>query len=316
VPLSSSDFNAKADFEDVRLNERCCWICENWVDHAVSYIPGWSGYEEEPDEVLQVFAFFSIDGFTKPTLLTKTSQKYIQREFLGKKRMPNALDGAAGTSGGYSRPNGHERANRSAASRPGVLLRMRKPLVYDNGTYQLFSGSRMLPPTTVPIRVVFQVNNQIVCSLHLPKVTLKSLATVRVHSTGRQSASEPLPAMPVVDGNEPEFKMKEANEITVGTDAWNLLQKGLVNTLCLMEDPRLRSDVKVLPRKLQHEHADTISKVWSFERSMFSSYQKDSATLFSESFDHDIAVTRLNQFWKSGLKIASDADEVQAYLRS
>ncbi|CAE8653137.1 unnamed protein product, partial [Polarella glacialis] len=52
--------------------------------------------------VLQVFAVFSIDGFTKPTLLTKTSQKYIQREFLGKKshgsRMPNALDGAAGTS--------------------------------------------------------------------------------------------------------------------------------------------------------------------------------------------------------------------------
>ena len=61
--------------EEVTATESCCWICENWVEQEVHYIPGpfcsawrkqspgWSGPLEE---VTKVFAYFSIDGFTRP----------------------------------------------------------------------------------------------------------------------------------------------------------------------------------------------------------------------------------------------------------
>merc|ERR1711943_23041 len=58
-----SDFGDRRTFEDVRINERCCWICENWIQEPFIYIPGWSGPETTATEVEEVFVYFSIDGF-------------------------------------------------------------------------------------------------------------------------------------------------------------------------------------------------------------------------------------------------------------
>ena len=77
----------------VTARESCCWICENWIEQEVCYIPGtclctlrlmkadwvvlicqllallavpgWSGPASSSEEVVNVFAYFSVDGFSR-----------------------------------------------------------------------------------------------------------------------------------------------------------------------------------------------------------------------------------------------------------
>ena len=58
-------------------NARCCWICENWVAHEIDYIPGLSDETQTPeelDEIESIYAFFGIDGFTRPIKLTPVEE--------------------------------------------------------------------------------------------------------------------------------------------------------------------------------------------------------------------------------------------------
>jgi hypothetical protein len=156
------DFGNGRQFEDARVNERCCWICENWVQETVSYIPGWSGPEVSIEDVSQVFAYFSIDGFQRPTRLSRTTEKFYERQFV--------VDAE-------SAPKVRKRGvrNRSGNDINADLVRAlpngdrRKPIIDQQGRYYIFKGSRMLPPSSVPIQICFQVNQSIVCADNLPK---------------------------------------------------------------------------------------------------------------------------------------------------
>jgi len=280
--------------DEVSANERCCWICENWVVQEVSYIPGWSG---DTIEVENVFAYFSVDNFTRPTRLCKTLQRYHPRDF--------SLTGA------HESPTGSRHVQQSLEEMP--LPGLRQPVLVD-GQVLCFSGSRMLPPTYDKIQVLFQVNETIVCADHLAKSLLPGAVHLRLHCEGRTSAAEPLPALPhALD--HPAVEVVEANVIDVQRQARALFEQGAVDALCLTEDLRLR-DAPVPPRALQLDYHR--NSAWSFEKSVFKDYKRDSETV-SECFRHDYALTRLEKFWKKHFKdrdAQSDASEVVEYLAS
>eukprot|EP00441_Pelagodinium_beii_P033345 CAMPEP_0197644852 /NCGR_PEP_ID=MMETSP1338-20131121/17692_1 /TAXON_ID=43686 ORGANISM="Pelagodinium beii, Strain RCC1491" /NCGR_SAMPLE_ID=MMETSP1338 /ASSEMBLY_ACC=CAM_ASM_000754 /LENGTH=1652 /DNA_ID=CAMNT_0043218317 /DNA_START=87 /DNA_END=5045 /DNA_ORIENTATION=+ len=296
-----SCFDAKTEFEDVRINERCCWICENWVAQQVCYIPGVSGPEIHAEEVTEVFAFFSIDGFARPSRLTKTSDKLYKRTF-NEMRKSEPIHQTAPEVPGMQR-----------SQRAGT--RASYPATDANGHFVTFKASRMLPPSYVRVQVIFQVNGKIACADHLPKVKLRESVKVRLHSDGRPNPHGALPLMPVAlgsPGNEVDVTL--VNEIDVGSDAWRLFEKGMANALCLMEDPRLRSGLEVFPRALQ---VDKKPKAWTFESSIFKDYSRDDPQAVKQCFEHDLGLTRLSTSWKRLAKATgTNPTAMKEYLAS
>lgn len=53
----------------------------------------------------------------------------------------------------------------------------------------------------------------------------------------------------------PEQEVFFANTISIGVSALRRFEQGSASALCLMEDPRLRADLSVVPRKLQYDKA-------------------------------------------------------------
>jgi len=346
------DFGQRLRFEDVRLNERCCWICENWVQEVVSYYPGWSGPEQSFDEVDVVFAYFSIDGFTRPTRLTKTEEKYVDRKFslkLDGKKAPKKKQSSLGVELVRSLPNGDER----------------KPLVNDKGRYVVWRGNRMLPPSTQQMNVVFQVNNSIkladhmtrrplpvarVCACghvfqesecaddeqteqpidmekdqdncpslptHCSKCKAKRLVqqTVVVHHDGKNNKGHGglLPPIPLGCGKKVE--LLECNIIRPGANAWSRFEKGLANAICLMED--CRSELEVVPRRLQYEKKTMVfDETWSFENSIFKDYTRASDKVYDSLFDYDWSCSKLEKYLEKYVKCgASTRESICNFLR-
>eukprot|EP00931_Biecheleriopsis_adriatica_P055242 TRINITY_DN32604_c0_g1_i1.p1 TRINITY_DN32604_c0_g1~~TRINITY_DN32604_c0_g1_i1.p1 ORF type:complete len:1681 (+),score=315.31 TRINITY_DN32604_c0_g1_i1:55-5097(+) len=306
-------FNGRNEFEEVRINTRCCWICENWVEEVISYIPGWSGSEISAEDVTEVFAYFSIDGFARPTRLMKTTEKFHARQFQlakGKQRKKN------GKRASGNRGVAHVLAAQDLAE---ARLRTPQPFLLENGLMVVFKGGRMLPPSSDTIRVIFQVNNRIVCADHLAKVHLSEPVGIALHCSGCQSSHEPMPPTPeLLDPEDVDLRVwaSEANEVNVRQDAGNLFEQGLANALCLMEDPRLRGGLKVVPRMLQSVE-NAVEREWEFQTSLFRDYQQDTDEVVKSCFTYDHQLTRLDSFWKRARKeYQVEPAEIKSYLCS
>ncbi|CAE7335004.1 Nlrc3 [Symbiodinium pilosum] len=284
--------------EEVSANERCCWICENWVMQEVCYIPGWSGSEKVLDDNLNIFVYFSVDNFTRPTRLSKTLQRYYPRDF--------------DLTCWHSSPAGNRHVKKAleAALDPEED---RQPFVVD-GNVVCFCGVRMLPPSYDRIQVIFQVNDAAVSADHLAKVTLTDAVHLSLHCDGRTNIKEPLPAIPTLL-DLPPVEVREANVIDVERQARALFEQGDMDALCLSEDLRLRA-APVPPRSLQQSHK---KPEWSFKKSIFKDYHGDSDATVRACFEHDYALTRLDRFWKKHLKgeeRRAELSKVEAFLSS
>jgi len=96
----------------------------------------------------------------------------------------------------------------------------------------------------------------------------------------------------------------KANIISVGMTAWKRYEDGMVNTLCLMEDPRQRGDLNVVPRKLQYDKVAAVHEAWKFDKSSFKEYSRETEQIFISCFDHDIAASKLGKYVDKYLKAA------------
>lgn len=245
--------------EEVSARESCCWICENWVEQEVCYIPGWSG-PMSGAEVQEVFAYFSVDGYSRPSRLSRRLDRFWARDFA----------------------QGHE----------AEAEWLREPYL-ENGRVICFRGSRMLPPSYERIQVIFQVNQQLCCAKHLPVVALFSETYIQLHGDGRQNPQDPCPPLPIPLDKE-AIKIFEANEIKVHLSAKAIFEQRAGDALFLLEDPRLRS-TGVAPRTL----SESVEKrPWSFGKSIFKDYARDAKIIISECFYKDYALTRLDRLWK------------------
>jgi len=299
----ASNFSGSDRFEDVRINERCCWICENWVEEPICYIPGWSGSETSADAVTSVYAYFSIDDFSKPSRLTRTTEKYFERHFASEPtfaRRPTqaALASNEGEGGGEN-------------PKPP---RKRKPFVDKKGHYVVFRGSRMLPPSSLSTHIIFQVNESLVTALHLRKTRLAMPQTVRLHSDGN-SASIGVADLPTVAApSDTTAEASEANTICVGVHAWTLFSEGLASTLCQMEDPRRRGGLLTVPRKLQYDRAAATHEAWKYETSVFKDYVRETDQLYVACFEYDYAASKLEKQVERSMK-GPAAEATANYLK-
>jgi len=281
-----ADFGRTSLFEDVRVNERCCWICENWVELALTYIPGWSGPEKSLDEATNVFVFFSSDGFTRPVRLARTTERYYERQFSnesaasGNKRRKKYRDGDSTTGVEFVRalPAGQSRT----------------PICDADGRYVVFTGARMLPPSTIPVHLLFQVNEDVRPADHMMKQSLPKTQEIMLHQEGRTQGVATLPKVPVPLGRS--VSVSQANVVNVGTRAWRRFEAGIASTLCLMEDPRHRTDLEVVPRRLQFERVKVVHAKWKFETSVFQDYVRETEKTFLQCFDLDYSASKLEKF--------------------
>ncbi|CAK8985659.1 unnamed protein product [Durusdinium trenchii] len=245
--------------EEVSATESCCWICENWVEQEVCYIPGWSG-PASAEEVVDVFAYFSVDGFSRPSRLNRSLERFWARDFV----------------------------DVSAESEW-----TRRPFL-DDGRLICFRGSRMLPPSYERIHVIFQVNEEICCAKHLPIVPLFSETYVQLHWDGRPNLQDPLPPLPTPLDREP-VEIAQANEIDVHTHANAVFEQGAADALFVLEDPHGARNTGIAPRILMENRE---KRPWTFEKSILKEYQQDAKSIITECFRKDYAITRLDRLWR------------------
>lgn len=296
-----AEFGAAGCFDTVQGNERCCWICENWVEEQVCYIPGWSGPKEE--EIETIFAFFSIDGFKRPTRLVRSSERYYERQFSVQEEKLKMMSAQANNNG----------ADFVRALEDGDK---RAPKVDGKGMYTVFKGSRMLPPSMIPVNVVFQINQQVIRpSDHMIKTQLSEKRTIMVHNEGRVASAQEsiLPSIPVQSGTT--FTITEANVVNVGISGLRRLEHGMVSTLCLMEDPSHRGSLEVVPRRLQHDKVKAFIGAWRYETSIFKDFNRESDHILRECFDFDFGASKLDKFMSRYYKEGNAGDKVCEFLR-
>lgn len=306
-PLNFGEYLA---CDDVHADGHCCWICENWVQQLVSYVPGWSGPETSSDEVQRVFAFFSTDGFLRPTRLARTTEPYVERDFKKEPSQPGKAKAA--------------RKHRLHQDVGDDLVHAftggdsRKPFVDEQGRYVVFRGSRMLPPTSMPVKIVFQVGDAVRASDHLPKTTLPKPLSVKVHEDGRTPQGR-LPDVPAIAEPVKVVQFQECNVFCVHTGAWQRFEQGMASALCIMEDPRLRGDIEVVPRKLQYINAPAPPvprQVWQYEASLFREYKRENDDVYASCFEHDYAASKLEKFVGRIVKDRSHAIPLRDALRN
>lgn len=192
----------------------------------------------------------------------------------------------------------------------------RQPFV-DEGRYTVFRGSRWLPPSSVPVRVIFQVGNKMRAADHLPKGSLPQV-DVKVHEDGATAGGQ-LPPVPVVVESAMPFKLEECNLLYVDSSAQQRFEQGIASCLCIMEDPRHRGDIEVVPRKLQYMKPPApqqVREVWKYEKSLFRDYHRESAETFVECFDHDWAASKLEKFTKRYIKDTMQVASLRNFLCS
>jgi len=129
------EFGHGSGCEVVARDVDICWICENWIEQRVSYIPGWSGNETSADEVKSVVAYLSIDDFAYPLRLSRTEEPFLHRLLQ------------------------REREDRWASlPRQGRDAKWKtEPCLTKSGRLVRWTAWRMLPPSKTPIQLIFQV---------------------------------------------------------------------------------------------------------------------------------------------------------------
>jgi hypothetical protein len=309
---TSADW-AKNEVEAPQCNLTHCWICENWVEHHVSYHPGISGADQD---LSSVYALFSIDGFQRPTKLRY--QEESQRKSLNHLMMRSGKRVAALTtlkrlfgsdfslpdvsgnadanslsrstsifSGAGKNPQGKisDNADANSLSRStSIFSGAGKNLLTAKGKVAKWVGVRMLPPTTEPIQVVFIVDGQVAVAKDLPRQKLPKPKVARVHmgSEGRHT-----------------FEIQDVNMLMVGSTAWEMFKRGRHRAVCVLEDPANRGAATLVPRTLPDMiDQERPSGQWTLQDSVFKDYVFDSAATDERCFDKDWSSSRLDQILK------------------
>jgi len=250
-----------SDAEAVQRNAKCCWICENWVEHRISFIVHVGGSGIQPEEVESVFALYGVDGFTRPTRL-RVQAATDTRIHYGEKH-------SAEKRGSISERKKSRRA----------LQSMQKTLVH-------WTGIRMLPPTLTSLEVVFLVNGIIMATNDLPRKELKVPKTITVdvgdHSNPRTEA------------------VSVVNLISVGRDAFKE-QRGAIGqtaALCVLEDPLHQGQITVVPRMIGDSTKPKKAE-WKFETSVFKDFLPDRSAKIEDCLAMDWANCRVAQIIKT-----------------
>jgi len=270
-----------AAWTSVQRNVDRCWICENWSSHDITYIPGYSGSEECPDDVTSVNCFFSVDGFQKPTVLKRSEETFMDSQRLFRKIEQRA-----------------KIQRKTGANARGTIKDQAPRLA--NGNIIVFSGSRVLPPSLESVDVVFQVNGAMVVARDLPMRKLDcdhmfvKDPSMDIAGNGRSpSKSNTITTLSgAVDSNEPPVvKVTKVNVLKV-------LSSSAVGNLCALEDPSRCGDVSVYPRRAFNEDLAPPIGTWSFEDSSFRSFARDTEELSTECFDNDWYLSKVSHFIK------------------
>jgi Ca2+-binding EF-hand superfamily protein len=267
----------KGPWGTLERDVQCCWLCERWVEQKVSYVPGLSG-PERPDDVREVFAYFSIDRFQLATPLVRTEEAPTRK-------MLHSMIGSRSS-----------RVSRDfLKTDPSEFPRT------PSGRVVRWIGSRMLPPSSEPVEVVFQVNDRFVVASHLPSKALRPARDLVLQgSAGKAPRCRTLPA-------------KRANVLTVATAALEQMRRSPgCFSLASFEDPACRRQAPVLPRQvaMSAQPCEALAP-WTFETSSFAGFSRDAEETFARCFDRDWSLTKLSQFLKS----PSDQELLRDYLR-
>lgn len=282
-----------AAWASVERDVGCCWLCNNWVEQEVSYIPGWSGPEKRYDEVVSVFVYFSIDSFTTPTALSVSEEPFSKRLF-------------------------SDWASRGSTMKPHASAVKRT----SSGRVCRWAAKRMLPPTAHQLEVVFQVNGKFVVANDMPKrdlATPKTLAIARPR--GQRGSGEPSGAPTAGLASEEAAAASRrgsglaetgvvhtVNLVTPAYTALKNFQHGIGNTLLFLEEPSARGEAAVLPRQILSRGGRVVREPWAFEESSFAGLAKDSQELLAAAFDHDWGLSKLPQFFKTEVAAAAVRD--------
>jgi Ca2+-binding EF-hand superfamily protein len=321
--------NAEVDFAcswiqsswaTVQRNVDRCWICENWCNQEVTYFPGISG-SEDPDEVTDVFCFFSIDGFQKPTALTRTEEAYNRRLFQGRLnhvRTSGSLMSLESAPTGNLMQRGSSRGSLAQPSRISKRASFKELLpTRPNGKIVVYSGSRVLPPSRDPIEIVFQVDGgNFKAALDLPMLELPTPRTVsreatsntarfnsRRRSVTNRSSSEGSAVMEIT----------HVNTLKVCRTALERYEQSSGTGLCVLEEAAKRGDVSVYPRRAHHEAVARGPQIhWTFENSSFQNCTRDTDELYWQCFDNDWNFSKLEAFSKDPWY----QEELKDFLRS
>lgn len=268
------------DSEAVQRNVQCCWICENWVEHKVIYTPGISGAETAPGQVQSIYALYSIDGFARPTHLTKQEEMYTRRSIKLDVAKASIMMPAHHSRLSYLSADTQRRKSQLAQGAisppPGERReRTRTPVINAHGRIEKWVGMRMLPPTLEPLEVVFVVNDLVKVLDDLEKKTLQTPKTITLVRE---------------DDDEPQVEtveVKVVNVVPTGLRAWDKFRQGTEIGLCIMEDPDNRGDLTIMPRKLFEMSSKTAQDTWTFETSTFKDFIRDNNGAVDKCFEMD-----------------------------
>lgn len=266
----------------LQRNAQCCWVCDGWIDQRICYQPP---AESDPSEVTSVYAFFGTDNFSRAT------QLHLKKEAI------LATSRTARLSDVHS-----DRRRISPTAATGAL---------SESQVLRWVGRRMLPPSTHPIDIVFQVNGNLVVVQDMPFKLLVAPKTVTLHlSVGKHSTQSHGETVPVREGfaGGDKARHKDASGQTVHASeavqtvcSVNLLTPsttlldGPIEWLGVLEhkDFLFRGGAAVLPRTVERV-SGTVESSWTFESSSFAGFKRDDEKT-QLCFDKDWGHTRLNR---------------------
>jgi len=271
------------DFEALQRNTKCCWICENWVEHKVAFTPGVSS--RNADNVESVSVLYSIDGFTRPTTLSKQDQ-VVQRP-AGRRtifQLPEDICSAFLSPGGAEGETKVQQIINRRMSRR--VSRSPRSGGLGNLMVTRWVGSRMLPPTTLPLEIIFIVNGCVTVANDLPskKLDLPKIITL---PGARGDGSKVMDSKTIVE-------VTDVNLAPAGVSLWENQKNGMAAALCILEDPNNRTEFTVMPRVLLEASVKPKSETtWQFESSSFKEFKRDNEAEVHRCFDADWNNSRL-----------------------
>eukprot|EP00929_Paragymnodinium_shiwhaense_P064952 TRINITY_DN32612_c0_g2_i2.p1 TRINITY_DN32612_c0_g2~~TRINITY_DN32612_c0_g2_i2.p1 ORF type:complete len:1107 (-),score=285.92 TRINITY_DN32612_c0_g2_i2:428-3748(-) len=271
--------------ECLKVAAPCCWLCECWVQQRISYIPGWSGREKSVDEVHSIVAYLSIDDYQRAVPLCPAEEAF-QLRLLEKE--------AKSSSGLMCESVGESTGTRGRRVSVSCLVERRTPCLTASGRMVRWSATRMLPPCSLPVHVVFQVNGEVKLADDLPVALLPEPLKIR------------LQVFPSAQSDDENLEKKTHAEVTsvnalhvwctvLGMETKQHHGEAMdmeAKELLALEDPTLRAAAPMKPRCLPEEgSAEVEDAEWDFDRSIWECYLPE----FPDCFDIDWKLTRLQR---------------------
>jgi Ca2+-binding EF-hand superfamily protein len=154
----------------------------------------------------------------------------------------------------------------------------------------------MLPPTTVPIQVIFQVNDRLATAQDLLTKELTVPITIKLQDT---SDTAGLDQSLSIDNSTADRGTSTAQTLSVNVmrpalSAWERFELGEATALLVMEDPVRRGQINVLPRRFQESAPPRPATAWSYEKSVFARYSGDPDNIGAQCFEYDWKLSKLN----------------------